>query len=91
MARDGQCSYDMTDDQRKLTYLRDNVEQLQEKSSSLETLFHTVQTANDEEAAEVFRRLRSGLDINAVAEQVNYGRLLSGVRKPSVSWTAACW
>lgn len=73
----------MTDDQRKLTYLRDNVEQLQEKSSALESLLHTIQHANEDEASEVFRRLRSGTDIQMVADQVQAGRLLSGVRRVS--------
>ena len=69
----------MTDEQRKLTYLRDNVEQLQERSNSLQSLLHTVHTASDEEAAEVFRRLRSGTDVQVVAEEVQAGQLLSGV------------
>lgn len=73
----------MTDDQRKLTYLRDNVEQLQEKSSALESLLHTIQNANEDEASEVFRRLRSGTDVQMVADQVQAGRLLSGVRRVS--------
>lgn len=69
----------MTDEQRKLTYLRDNVEQLQERSSSLQSLLHTVQNSNAEDAAEVFRRLRTGTDIQVVADQVQAGQLLSGV------------
>lgn len=69
----------MTDDQRKLTYLRDNVEQLQEKSSSLESLLHTVQSATEPEAAEIFRRVRRGGDLQTLAEQVQAGQLLSGV------------
>ena len=69
----------MTDDQRKLTYLRDNVEQLQEKSSTLENLLNILQSASEAEAAEVFRRLRAGNDLQVVAEQVQAGRLLSGV------------
>jgi len=73
----------MTDDQRKLTYLRDNVEQLQEKSSALESLLHTIQHASEDEASEVFRRLRSGTDVQMVADQVQAGRLLSGVRRVS--------
>ena len=78
-ARDGQCNYDMTDDQRKLTFLRENVEQLTQKSDILEALLSTVQNANEEEAAEVFRRLRSGTSVQLVAEQVQAGRVLSGV------------
>lgn len=69
----------MTDDQRKLTYLRDNVEQLQEKSSTMESLLHTIQAANEEEASEIYRRLRSGTDVQIVADQIQAGRLLSGV------------
>lgn len=69
----------MTDDQRKLTFLRDSVEHLQEKTTILEGLLSTVQNANEEEAAEVFRRLRSGSNVQLVAEQVQAGRLLSGV------------
>ena len=69
----------MTDEQRKLTYLRENVEQLQEKSSSLESLFHNIQSSNEQEAAEIFRRIRVGGDVQTLAEQVQAGRLLSGV------------
>ena len=69
----------MTDDQRKLTYLRDNVEQLRERSNSLQSLLHTIQAANDQEAAEIYRRIRSGTDIHLVAEQVQAGKMLSVV------------
>lgn len=69
----------MTDDQRKLTHLRENVEHLQEKTDSLESLLHTVQTASEEEATEVYRRLRSGQSLRVVADQVQASHLLSGV------------
>lgn len=69
----------MTDDQRKLTFLRGEVEQLEEKTGVLEGLLSTIQTASNEEAAEVFRRIRFGGDLHAVANDVNAGRLLSGV------------
>lgn len=75
----------MTDEQRKLTYLRDNVEQLQEKSNTLESLLQTVQTSSEEEAIEIFRRLRTGVDVRVVADQVQAGRVLSGVRGQSVA------
>ncbi|KAL9092482.1 MAG: hypothetical protein Q9159_000829 [Coniocarpon cinnabarinum] len=78
-SRNGPCSYDMTDDQRKLTYLRDSVEQLQTDKTLLEQLFQTVQVASQEEAIEVFRRLRSGGDLHQVAEEIQAGTLLSGV------------
>ena len=75
----------MTDEQRKLTYLRDNVEQLQEKSKNLEGLLLAVQSSSEEEAVEIFRRLRSGTDVRLVAEQVQAGQVLSGVRQHSTT------
>lgn len=69
----------MTDDQRKLTYLRDSVEQLQTDKSLLEQLLSTIQTASNEEAAEIFRRLRAGGELQPVAEEIQAGKLLSGV------------
>jgi hypothetical protein len=88
-ARDGQCSYDMTDDQRKLTYLRDNVEQLQTKAESLQQLLLTVQNSSEAEAAEIFRRIRQpGTNVQFVAEQVQAGQSLYGVgrRDPTRKW-----
>lgn len=74
----------MTDDQRKLTYLRDNVEQLQEKSNSLQGLLSTVQQASEAEAAEIFRRIRQpGTDVQLVAEEIQAGQLLYGVARPA--------
>ncbi|KAK5201702.1 hypothetical protein LTR16_001762 [Cryomyces antarcticus] len=75
----------MTDEQRRLTFLRDNVEHLEEEKNTLESLLYTVQTASEEDAAEIFRRLRSGGDVTAVAQQVLAGRLLSEVRGESTS------
>lgn len=69
----------MTDDQRKLTHLRENVEHLQDKSNSLEGLLHTIQHTNEEEASEVFRRLRSGQDVQDIADHVQASHVLSGV------------
>lgn len=69
----------MTDDQRKLTHLRENVEQLQDKSNSLEGLLHTIQGSNEEEASEVYKRLRSGQNLQSIAEHVQASHVLSGV------------
>jgi len=75
----------MTDDQRKLTYLRDRVEQLSNKSEALTSLLNTVQTSSEAEAAEIFRRIRQpGTDIQYVAEQIQAGQQLFGIgRRPS--------
>ena len=79
-AREGACHYDMTDDQRKLTFLRDNVEKLQGTAASLQQLLSTVQHASEAEAAEIFRRLRQpGVEPELVAEQIAAGQLLFDV------------
>lgn len=75
----------MTDDQRKLTYLRDSVDQLQTDKSLLEQLLSTIQTASNEEAAEIFRRLRSGGELQPVAEEIQAGKLLSNVGGASLA------
>jgi len=70
----------MTDDQRKLTFLRDNVEKLQGTAASLQQLLSTVQNASEAEAAEIFRRLRQpGVEPEHVAEQIAAGQLLFDV------------
>lgn len=70
----------MTDEQRRLTFLRDNVEHLAEEKGTLESLIWTLQTASDEDAGEVMRRLRTGADVYSLAQQVHAGRLLADVR-----------
>lgn len=61
----------MTDDQRRLTFLRDNVEHLEVEKSALESLLYVVQSSNEDVAAEIFRRLRSGADINTLTQQMH--------------------
>lgn len=72
--------YDMTDEQRRLTYLRDNVETLAEGKSALESLLWTLQTASEEQVTEIVQRLRSGEDFHAIAQQVHGSRRLSETR-----------
>jgi len=75
----------MTDDQRRLTFLRDNVEHLAVEKGTLESLICTLQTASEEDAGEVLRRLRLGTDVYSVAQQVHAGRLLTDVSRESPS------
>lgn len=61
----------MTDDQRRLTFLRDNVEHLEVEKSALESLLYMVQTSSEDVAADIFRRLRTGADINTLTLQIH--------------------
>ncbi|KAF1980896.1 hypothetical protein K402DRAFT_425854 [Aulographum hederae CBS 113979] len=79
-SRDSICHYDMSEDQRRLTFVRDNVEQLAEEKTHLESLIATIQTSNETDATEIWRRLRSGTDAPILAQQVHAGRILADVR-----------
>ncbi|KAF2435240.1 hypothetical protein EJ08DRAFT_581095 [Tothia fuscella] len=76
-ARDGRCFYDMNEEQRRLTYLRENVEQLSDQKSSLESLIQNLRVGTEEEAMEILRRLRGGTDPQSLAEHVQAGRYLA--------------
>src|SRR3954467_1244670 len=83
----------MTDDQRRLTWLRENVDNLAEEKNQLETLLLTLQNGSEGDADEVLRRLRGGVDIHSLAAQVHASRTLSNVGRESSSpgaSTGAC-
>ena len=89
-ARDGtQCHYDMNEEQRRLTYLRENVEHLHEEKNSLESLIWNLKISTEEEAIEILRRLRRGTDAQTLAQNVQAGRLLAQVSRPGVEGTDA--
>jgi hypothetical protein len=67
-ARDSRCSYTIIDEQRRLTYLRENVEQLAEEKSSLEGLLRDLSISPDEEALEILHRLRGGADMQSIKQ-----------------------
>lgn len=73
----------MTDEQRRLTYLRENVEHLEREKSELESLLLTLQRASESDVAEVMRALRMGNDLHTIARDVHAGRLLSKARAVS--------
>jgi hypothetical protein len=45
----------MNEEQRRLTYLCENIEQLNEEKSSLESLIHNLRISKEEEAIEILR------------------------------------
>ena len=75
----------MTDQERRLTYLRDNVEHLAEEKAVLESLIATLQSSSETDAAEIMRRLRAGTDVQTLAQQVHAVQLLAGVRSESAA------
>ena len=60
----------MTDEQRRLTYLRENVEQLEDEKASLERLLFYLQTTDEVSAVDILKQLRSGQNIYTVAQEV---------------------
>lgn len=74
----------MTDEQRRLTYLRDNVEHLAEEKSLLETLIMALQRSSEEEAAYVLQRLKTS-DHYQLAQQIRDGQLLADFRGDELS------
>ncbi|KAK3080667.1 hypothetical protein LTS18_014268 [Coniosporium uncinatum] len=70
----------MSEDQRRLTFVRDNVEHLAEEKHNLESLLTSLQLGSEEDSQEILRRLRSGTDHNQLAQQVHAGQALADVR-----------
>jgi hypothetical protein len=64
----------MTDEQRRLTFLRDNVEQLAEEKSALESLIWSIQTGSQENALDIRGRLRAGEELAALAHETQAAR-----------------
>lgn len=78
-ARTEQCIYDFDESDRSLTFLRENVENLAEERTALESMLRSLQTDSEEAATEIFRRLRSGTDLHTLAHQVHASRVLTEV------------
>jgi hypothetical protein len=72
----------MNEEQRRLTYLRENVEQLHEEKSSLENLIYNLRISSEEEAIEILRRLRHGTDAQTLSQSIQAGRTLAQVSRP---------
>jgi hypothetical protein len=75
----------MNEEQRRLTYLRENVEHLVEEKTTLESLIYNLQIGTEEESFEILRRLRCGTDTQSLAQHVQASRSLSQVKRDSTS------
>lgn len=71
----------MSEEQRRLTYLRENVEHLAEEKNTLESLIWNLRNSADTEAAEILRRLRNGTDPVTLNQHIQAGRSLAQVRR----------
>lgn len=70
----------MSEEQRRLTYLRENVEHLAEEKSTLESLIWNLRIGTEEDSIEILRRLRAGTDPHTLAQHVQAGRSLAQVK-----------
>ena len=68
----------MTDEQRRLTYLRECVEQLEEDKTNLEKLLYSIQRADEATALKILYQLRSGSDIYHIAREVDAKSIREG-------------
>ncbi|KAF2757070.1 hypothetical protein EJ05DRAFT_501611 [Pseudovirgaria hyperparasitica] len=82
----GPCLYDMDDNQRKLTFLRESLESVTEEKNVLESLIVTLQSAPEEQLSHTLRRLRSpGGDANAIARETHAARTAAAQASPAES------
>ena len=82
----------MNEEQRRLTYLRENVDQLAEEKNILEGVLWHLRNSTENEALEILRRLRSGIDVPALVQQIQASRSLTQVKgtSPISSSGSAC-
>lgn len=78
--RDSPCQYDMNEEQRRLTYLRENVETLAEDKTNLESFLWHLKSSTEHESQEILRRLRSGTDPQSLLQQIQASRSLTQVK-----------
>ncbi|KAF2669508.1 hypothetical protein BT63DRAFT_262961 [Microthyrium microscopicum] len=82
-SRDGNCQYDMNEEQRRLTYLRENVETLAEEKNNLEQLLMHLRNSTEDESFEILRRIRGGAEPQSLVQQIQASRSLTQVKGDS--------
>jgi Fungal specific transcription factor domain/Fungal Zn(2)-Cys(6) binuclear cluster domain len=78
--RDSPCQYDMNEEQRRLTFLRENVETLAEEKGTYESFLWHLKNSAENESLEILRRLRSGADPSSLVQQIQASRSLTQVK-----------
>src|SRR5690349_11179421 len=66
------CQYPKTEARQ----VRQRYEQLQKRGSKYEELIEIIRDVSEQEAAAIFRRVRTGVDVEAIVNQVRDGNLL---------------
>jgi hypothetical protein len=79
-SRDSQCQYDMNEEQRRLTFLRENVEKVAEEKSVLESFLWHLKSSTEGETMEILRRFRGGADPQSLLQQIQASRSLTEVK-----------
>jgi hypothetical protein len=73
----------MNEEQRRLTFLRENVETLAEEKTSLEAVIWHLRNSTEDESFEILRRIRGGADPQALVQQIQASRSLTQVKGES--------
>src|ERR1700712_2453868 len=60
--REEPCVYNMSENERRLTFLRESVSHLEEEKKSLESLMWNLKHSTEDEAFDMLRRVRAGPD-----------------------------
>jgi Fungal specific transcription factor domain len=70
----------MNEEQRRLTFLRENVESLSGEKSALEQVLWNLKNSTEDESFEILRRIRDGTDPHSLVQQIQASRLLAQVK-----------
>jgi hypothetical protein len=70
----------MNEEQRRLTFLRENVESLEGDKHALEAVLWNLKNSSEGESVEILRRIRAGADPQSLAQQLQASRSLTQVK-----------
>jgi hypothetical protein len=70
----------MSEDQRRLTFLRENVDTLAEEKNALESILWNLKNSSEDESSEILRRIRAGVDPQSLVQQIQASRSLTQVK-----------
>jgi hypothetical protein len=74
----------MNEEQRRLTFLRENIESLEGDKHALEAVLWNLKNSSEGESIEILRRIRAGADPQSLAQQLQASRSLAQVKGPSL-------
>jgi hypothetical protein len=77
----------MNEEQRRLTFLRENVESLAEEKSTLESFLWHLKSSTENESLEILRRFRGGADPQSLVQQIQASRSLAQVKDDNTAYS----